>query len=148
MGWEYGTYNKMLRHISNANKLSLEVGIVTPKKHAHKKTGKVIDMAYLMQIHEEGKGNNPKRPTLRPSVLQRSQKRNAKALTIGLLGGHYMMAYTVMGEELAKNARLSMMRLKSPKIKRTTSLRRVNKGTTNPLVDTGHLIRSIGYKIK
>lgn len=147
MGWETGNYSRMLRHISNINRTELAVGIVQSKKHPDPRTGKSIDMAYLLQIHEEGRGNNPKRATLVPSVAKASHVVSAKLISQGAVTGLYHRELITIGQRLQTNAKSHMMALKNPPIKRATSRTRINKNSTNPLVDTGMLIRSIGFKV-
>ena len=140
MTWETGRYPRAIRHIKNANNLTVKVGIVKSQTHTHPDGN--IDMAYLLSIHEEGRGNNPKRATLKPAVQDYDCKADANALVKGLVTGDYRGALQSTAEGLAKEARRSMMRLKSPSLKPSTIANRV-KGGTNPLVDTGQLIKAI-----
>lgn len=140
MGWERGVYPRAIRHIRNANNLTVRVGITEARTHTHPDGN--IDMAYLLSIHEEGRGNNPKRSTLVPAVQGYDFKADANALAKGLLTGGYRGAMQSTADGLAKEARRSMMRLKTPSLKPSTIANRVNGGS-NPLVDTGQLVRAI-----
>lgn len=147
MGWETGRYKKMLRHARNVSNKVIEVGVVTPQTHKHPKN-KDIDMAYLYQIQEEGHGKIPKRPTLRPATKDYNYAKAAKMVVLGTVDGTYIEDLKNAGDELSRKVKKEIMQLKAPPITAFTISRRVNKGTTNPLVDTGQLLKSIGYKIK
>ena len=147
MGWQTGRFTKMLRHARNASTKVIEVGVVTPQTHTHPK-GKDMDMAYLYQTQEEGHGRIPKRPTLRPAVINFNYAKAARMVTLGTVDGTYIEDLKRTGDDLSRSVKKEMMQLKAPPITAFTISRRVNKGTTNPLVDTGQLLKSIGYKIK
>ena len=145
MTWLTGNYNRMLRHVNNANQLSIEVGIVQNQTHTTR--GKSISTATLYRFHEEGTRTIPKRATLRPAMQKYKHQKAAKIIAQSLVTGRYQQAYQSVGAELAKAVKTEIMQIKSPPLKPATIANRVNGGS-NPLVDTGQLLRQIGHVVK
>lgn len=145
MAWLTGNYNRMLRHATNANQLSIEVGIA--KAQTHSTRGKSISTAALYRFHEEGTRTIPKRPTLRPAMQKFKHQKAAKTIVLSLVTGKYQQAYQSVGAELARAVKTEIMQIKSPPLKPSTIANRVNGGS-NPLVDTGQLLRQIGYVVR
>ena len=146
MTWQTGRFPRLLRHINNAAGVVIEVGIVEPKTHT--RSGRSLSMASLYRIHEEGTKHIPKRPTLRPGVKDKGiTLAQVKTLVDGLVTGNYQGAYQQIGKSLAEAVRREIMQIKSPPLKPATIANRV-KGGSNPLVDTGQLLRAVGYKVK
>lgn len=138
----------MLRHSRNVSAKTIHVGIAKNKTHVNRHTGEIDSTASIYQIHEEGLGHVPKRPTLRPAVKKFSTAKHAKDIMRGTIHGTYINDMTKAGDDYARVVRKEIVNLKSPPIKQVTIDNRVNAGTTNPLVDTGQLVGQIGHVIK
>jgi hypothetical protein len=136
----------MLRHIRKINALEIDVGVVEPKTHNSK--GAPVSMAALYLWQDQGTKHIPKRETLKPAIEKKMQHRRiAKALVESAVTGGYRDTLRDGGEQLARGVKQQIMRIKSPALKPATIRQRVNGGS-NPLVDTGQLLRSIGSKVK
>ena len=140
MPWESGKYQRALRHIDNANALEIKVGIVRSQQHRHPNGN--IDMAYLYSTHEEGEGRTPARPTLRPAIKEFKFRASANEVMKGIITGDYRREMKGVGDDLSKEVKRYMMRLKTPALHPLTIANRI-RGGSNPLVDTGQLLRAI-----
>lgn len=149
-GWQTNNFDRMLSHMKAVNRKSIDVGIVESKKHPSK--GRVYETAQIYQWMEEGTsdGRVPKRPTLKPTM------KKFKVLTIPLVknlmyssvkSGNYMGALNDAGRAYSKLVKHAIMSLSHPALSPYTIANRVNKGTSNPLVDTKLLHNSIGHKV-
>lgn len=135
----------MLRHINAVNRAEITVGVVQPKTHVGR--GGNVDMAALYRFHEEGTTLIPKRSTLRPAISGFNYESAVRQITLGAAIGAYPQALSDVGDQLAREVKLEIMRIKTPPLKPSTIAQRVNGGA-NPLVDTGQLLRAIGHKVK
>lgn len=149
-GWKTNNFDRMLSHMKATNRKSIDVGIVEPTKHPSK--GRYYQTAQIYQWMEEGTSDGvvPKRPTLRPTF------KKFKVLSIPIVNnlmyatvksGNYIGVLNDVGRTYSKLVKHSIMSLKSPPLSPYTIQNRVNKGTTNPLIDTKQLHDSIGYKV-
>ena len=135
----------MLRHLRTINALEISVGVAEPKTHTGK--GDSVSMADLYHWQDQGTRTIPARETLKPAVRAANKRELTMALVRGAATGGYRDAMREGGESMAKAVKVEIMRIKSPALKPNTIRNRVNGGT-NPLVDTGQLIRSIGSVVK
>ncbi|MDB4461528.1 hypothetical protein N9043_01110 [bacterium] len=153
-GWKNDNYAAMMRDMTAANRKTVKVGIATPKQHFRKGRGSV-SMAQLYQWHEEGTRDNhvPARPTLRPTFKRYKillSTKFAKNLMISAADSRRNTNSVLVdiGATYSKLVKYSIMNLSSPRLQPYTIANRVNKGTSNPLVDQSQLMDDIGYSIK
>lgn len=135
----------MIRHASRLNATELQVGVVERKTHRDK-GGKTESTAAIYFWQDNGTRTIPKRETLRPAIRAFNYKTMARNAIRGCVIGNYRQAMQRGGEQVARAVKVEIMRIKSPPLKRSTIENR-QRGGTNPLVDTGQLIRSISSKL-
>lgn len=106
-------------------------------------------VAMVATVHEFGSPaqNIPSRPFFRTTLFV---NKNYKELRIKkftmIMNGKLpvIMAMNQLGDTIKNDIVDSIIAIKSPKLKDNTIKR---KGSSNPLVDTGHLKQSVTYKV-
>ena len=152
-GWKVGNFDKMIVKMNNANQKMVKVGIVTPKLHFRPNRSS-IQVAQIYQWMEEGTkdGHVPPRPTLVTTFreyrgLFKVFSKNMMIETV-MPSGNVNKSFIDIGTTYAKLVKHRVLTLSQPPLSPITIRTRVNRGTSNPLVDTGQLINAIGYSIR
>ena len=140
--------DKLINSANDVNGVSVSIGIVSPEKH--KRGKKTANTALIYRVQEKGssKNNVPARPTLVPTIEKLNKDEKVKALCALMtneMGRKGIVDFAVFASNSVKD---SIERIKKPKLRPATIRNRVNKGTTNPLVDTGQLKKSISWKLR
>jgi len=112
-------------------------------------------LAYRYAIHDQGRGNNPKRETLRPAI--NDAIRNDRFVQ-NFLNGHvgdspsrFRLAVKQAGLRASARVKREITRLKQPKKKPATinAIRSRYGGTRqNPLVVTGEMRNAVDFRYK
>lgn len=152
--WKTGNFDKSIVKMNTVNRAVVKVGIVTPKQHFRPGRSS-IPMAQIYQWMDEGTsdGHVPARPTLLPAFneyhslisVQFADNLIHQAFSPS---GNITKPLIDIGKTFSKLVKHKIMSLQYPVLSPYTIANRVNKGTTNPLVDTGQLMTSISYSIK
>lgn len=155
--WKTGNFQRSIMKMRSANRKEVHVGIVKPSMHT--RPGRApVSMALLYTWQEEGTGTKkrpyvPPRPTLIPTFNEYNRLITewfADDLIRHAFSprGNITKPFHDVGAEFTKLVKHKILVLSSPAISPYTIRNRVNKGTTNPLVDTGKLMNAISYKVK
>jgi hypothetical protein len=102
-------------------------------------------VAAVAAFNEFGTLHTPARPFMR-STVQKDGKRWAKGFARLIKGQQfkYMKALNLLGEQVVGDIKVSVSTWSDPKNSPATEKA---KGFNKPLVDTGHLQRSIAYEV-
>jgi hypothetical protein len=140
--------DKVIRDWFQVNEHLVHVGIVKPE--IKRKNNRTVQMAVVARAMEKGnkKKNVPARPTIVPAVKGAKYAPRVKNLAINIAVGNGIIGLQKIGEVAALKAKSNIQGIKQPPLKPATIARRINKGTTNPLVDTRQLLRSIRFAVK
>lgn len=146
-GFQKGGYQKLLDSTQYLAQRKVAVGIVSHHVHTHP-TQASQSTAEIYAIHEIGRERVPARPTLRLGVSKLKPERVTRRIFKSATKGRFMdTKLNELGREMQRLVKQEIQQISSPALSPATIARRVNKGTTNPLVDTGQLKNAIGFKV-
>lgn len=129
-----------------SGKYDIQVGILNGERHT--RGNRTVSTAMILYVHENGTNGVPARPTLAPAVKKYKWRVRTKLLFNALAKGS--TKYGIMndiGQDILDQAKKNMMNISTPPLAHSTIKSRVNKGTSNPLIDTKQLYNSLSYKI-
>lgn len=132
---------RMIGRASNAKEV--EVGFM---ENATYPDG--TSVALVAMVNEYGRPENgqPPRPFMRRAVNKRSaawQKNFGTALKQTNYDAR--RSFAMIGTQMKEDIQKSIRDLKSPPIKKATA---EAKGFDKPLIDTGHMLNSVDYRVK
>ena len=138
---------KIIKDYRDLQNKVVDVGIVEPA--IKRKNGRNVQLAVVYRTQEQGspKNNVPARPTLDPGVRDAKYKPRVKNLVGNIGAANGLIGLLKIGEVATLKVKSNIQGIKSPPLKPDTIRNRENPGTTNPLVDTGQLKRSIASKV-
>ena len=142
------TPKKILKRIEELKKLKKKSVVVGfPKGHNNYPDG--TSVAMVAAVHEFGSDvrNIPLRPYFRPTLhandfYKRLRKMTFTKVIKGTLKQEVAMHQ--LGDTVANDIKDAIVAVSSPALKEKTKKK---KGSSNPLVDTGHLIHSVTHKV-
>lgn len=142
-----GRMRKIIKDYQRLEAKVVDVGIIEPE--IKRKNGQNVQLAVVYRTQEQGspKNNVPARPTLNPGVRDAKYKPRVKNLVGNIGAGNGLIGLLKVGEVAALKVKSNIQGIKSPALKPNTIQNRVNRGTTNPLVDTKQLLRAIASKV-
>jgi len=142
------TPKKILARIMELKKLKKKsVAVGFPKGFNAYPNGTPVAM--VATVHEFGSAvrNIPPRPYLRPTLQKNNFYKSLRKMTfIKVMRGELNpdVAMHQLGDTIANDIKDEIVAVSSPSLDRKTIEK---KGSTNPLIDTGHLLHSVTYKV-
>ena len=142
-----GKLKKIIKDYQELKHKVVDVGIVEPQ--IKRKDGRNVQLAVVYRVQEQGspKNNVPARPTLAAGVKDAKYKPRIKNLVGNIGSGNGLIGLLKIGEVAALKVKSNIQGIKLPRLKAATIRNRINRGSTNPLVDSGGLKRGIGSKV-
>lgn len=140
---------KALKSIANAGNTVAQVGFPSPSPQYH---DSLLSLASLALIHEKGSVNGPVKIPARPFMAQTADKNKAEAEKM-LAKAAQLIVY---GNMLPSKAMEAVGHWYSGKMKEIFDIgtfaenaeyTKLLKGSDKPLIDTGHLRKSIRSKV-
>lgn len=148
-------FKNMLNNMSRNSNGKIATGIFRESKAQRSRVAgsDANSLAYRYAIHDEGRGNNPKRETLLPAIEKsiREDRVVTSFLNFGLdkSPAEYQRGITRAGLRLVAGVKKEITALKVPAKLQSTieAIRRRYGGTrSNPLIATGEMKNAVNFK--
>ena len=140
---------KILKRIKQLKKLkSSRVEVGFPKGWNAYPDGTPVALVAITQEFGSTSRNIPPRPFFRNALMLNMNYRKDRKYYFSLVAKGKMPTHTALaqlGDKVAQDIQESIVMLSRPALKEATVKK---KGSSNPLVDTGHLKQSVTYKVE
>ena len=141
-----GNIFKKIKELKQLKSSRVKVGF--PKGWNAYPDGTPVALVAATQEFGSTSQNIPPRPFFRNALMLNMNYRKDRKYYFSLVAKGKMPTHTALaqlGDKVAQDIQESIITLGRPALKEATVK---NKGSSNPLVDTGHLKQSVTYKVE